>query len=572
MDATYSPEDNKLRLYPLSRLPKNEFERVRATGFIWAPKQELFVAPAWTPEREDLLLELCGEIGDEDTSLAERAEERAERFDEYSDKREADAERARKAVDAIADQIPLGQPILVGHHSEKHARKDAERIENGMRKAVKLWETAKYWTDRAAGAIRNAKYKELPAVRARRIKGLEADKRKQEREKAQLETSLKLWDNKGQPLPLDKAKAIANCLHDGGLILPNGESTWSAWSALQDGQVTPESVQEARRTRLPELIARRNRWIAHLDNRLAYERAMMAEAGGIVADRIKPEKGGAVRCWASPGYGKGWSYIKRVNKVSVTVEDNWGNGGKNFTRTIPFDKLKAVMTKAEVEAARAEGKLFDSATGFFLEEKAETRQESRERVHQEAIEARDNAKEAEFDALKASLKAGVQVVSAPQLFPTPTDLAARVVELAEIHEGHRILEPSAGTGSLCKAIRSVAPEASIEAVEINSHLCQHAGKWATSIRQADFLTLNGELGTFDRIVMNPPFANADDIKHIEHALTKLNPGGRLVAICANGPRQREKLQPLADQWIDLPAGSFQEAGTSVNAAIVVIDR
>jgi hypothetical protein len=69
----------------------------------------------------------------------------------------------------------------LGHHSEKHARKDAERIENGMRKAVKAWETSKYWEYRAKGAIRAAKYKELPAVRAWRIKGLEADLRKLKR-------------------------------------------------------------------------------------------------------------------------------------------------------------------------------------------------------------------------------------------------------------------------------------------------------------------------------------------------------------------------------------------------------
>jgi hypothetical protein len=62
---------------------------VKAAGFKWAPKQELFVAPMWTPQREDLLLELCGEIDDEDTSL-ERAEQRAERSEEYSDKRGAD--------------------------------------------------------------------------------------------------------------------------------------------------------------------------------------------------------------------------------------------------------------------------------------------------------------------------------------------------------------------------------------------------------------------------------------------------------------------------------------------------
>jgi hypothetical protein len=37
--------------------------------------------------------------------------------------------------------------------------------------------------------------------------------------------------------------------------------------------------------------------------------------------------------------------------------------------------------------------------------------------------------------------------------------------------------------------------------------------------------------------LNPPFGNADDIKHIMHAWKMLKPGGRLVAICANGPRQ-----------------------------------
>lgn len=112
--ATYSPEDNKLRLYPLARLSKDLYERVHAAGFIWAPKQELFVAPMWTPSREALLVELCGEVGDEDKSLVERAEERSERFEDYSESRADDARQARQAVSAIADNIPLGQPILVG--------------------------------------------------------------------------------------------------------------------------------------------------------------------------------------------------------------------------------------------------------------------------------------------------------------------------------------------------------------------------------------------------------------------------------------------------------------------------
>ena len=181
--ATYCAEDNKLRLYPFARLDAATYKRVSDAGFKWAPKQELFVTPMWTPARFDLLLELCGDVGDEDKSLAERAAERADRMSDYSSKRAAEATSARAAVSAIADHIPFGQPILIGHHSERRARKDAERIQNGMRRAVNLWETATYWQERAAGALANAKYKELPAVRHRRIKGLEADKRKHERSK-----------------------------------------------------------------------------------------------------------------------------------------------------------------------------------------------------------------------------------------------------------------------------------------------------------------------------------------------------------------------------------------------------
>lgn len=82
--ATYSPDDNKLRLYAVSRLDSETYKKVHDAGFRWAPKQALFVAPAWTPGREDVLLSLAGEIEDEDSTLAERQEARAERFTGYS--------------------------------------------------------------------------------------------------------------------------------------------------------------------------------------------------------------------------------------------------------------------------------------------------------------------------------------------------------------------------------------------------------------------------------------------------------------------------------------------------------
>ncbi len=108
------------------------------------------------------------------------------------------------------------------------------------------------------------------------------------------------------------------------------------------------------------------------------------------------------------------------------------------------------------------------------------------------------------------------------------------------------------------------------AIEVNAKLCEALRREypLTAVHCADFLQLNGDMGAFDRVVMNPPFENGADIKHIQHALGMLKPGGRLVAICANGPRQQEKLQPLADMWEVLPRDTF--AGTAVSAALLVI--
>jgi hypothetical protein len=53
--------------------------------------------------------------------------------------------------------------------------------------------------------------------------------------------------------------------------------------------------------------------------------------------------------------------------VSVTLLDNWGNGGNDFPRTIPFDKLTGLMSKSEVDAARAAGQLVgETPRGFNL--------------------------------------------------------------------------------------------------------------------------------------------------------------------------------------------------------------
>ena len=591
MTATYSPDDNKLRLYTVTRLDRETYDKVKAAGFKWAPKQELFVAPMWTPAREDLLIELCGEVDDEDTSLVDRAEQRADRFEDYSERRVADSERAHAAVSAIADNIPFGQPILVGHHSEKRARKDAERIENGMRKAVKLWDTAKYWTSRAAGAIQHAKYKERPDVRARRIKGLEADKRKQERTKAEAEKLLKGWSH--EPMTTGLALQIAN--HDHGYHCftlakyPRDHHTYEGekglWSALDDGIIDGEQAAKLAIPPKYRTIAHCERWIQHIDNRLAYEKAMLEEAGAsdLLKPAPRPEQLPLCNYRAPEGfimvpnmYNRG--ELEKYRQVDMTKAEY----AKIYT---DYKGCVTVENSHRVRMTCLRSPQYERVVVFITDSKAHAKPEPLEKkefipnirpiVYREPTQK--SPEDLKFDALKESLKSGVQTVTAPQLFPTPPEIAAQMVELAEIEDGNSILEPSAGTGNIIMAIRQsmadgTSGRASITAVEINAGLSDRLINVdclsRDSVHCTDFLTWSG--GTFDRIIMNPPFENAVDIKHIRHAQTLLNPGGKLVALCANGPRQQEAFKVVAEHWEVLPAGSFQAQGTGVNVALVVL--
>lgn len=645
--ATYSPEDDKIRLYLAYRLSAEEYAPVKAAGYHSAPKQG-FVFAFWSPKAEDIALELCGEIEDEDKTLVERAEERAERFEDYSDARRQDAEQAHKAVSAIADNIPLGQPILVGHHSEKHARREAEKIENGMRKAVNMWKTSQYWKDRAAGALAHAKYKERPDVRARRIKTLEAELRKCIASYTPLTTKERPepmycmqqdWHKTGAAATREEREAIEPELHV--WVGPPGRG--GHWAPVAS---------------LPGIKAAYARTEEHLMHRLEYEHAMLAEKIGAdsFASKFDLQIGGKVLSHGA------WVTILKLNQkdgITVSVSTNstrwtrvvpveeiqdyqppeegatelvkaatkrpplcnypgegfatctmaqWKKIGKDYKSTI--HRIQATDTYAEHcvryaigvwlnrppmpegmdEYKQSQWKMNERHNYypvFITDEKrkdppaptAEAKPTIEppervipERTHQPKPAEPDAEK---FEALQESLKAGVQVVSANQLFPTPTDLARRMVEEAEIDRGMAVLEPSAGTGSILTALMEypIDDSVTVRAIEMNYDLSRLLSQRFEDVKneRADFLELKPREGeAYDRILMNPPFENGADIKHIMHALTFLKPGGRLVAICANGPRQNDKLKPLADSWEELPAGTFE--GTQVRSVLLVINK
>lgn len=78
----------------------------------------------------------------------ERKEAKAARYDKYAENTEIRADAAGARAQSIASMIPMGQPLLCGHHSEKRHRRDLERIDSGMRKCVEESKKAEYFSNK----------------------------------------------------------------------------------------------------------------------------------------------------------------------------------------------------------------------------------------------------------------------------------------------------------------------------------------------------------------------------------------------------------------------------------------
>lgn len=81
----------------------------------------------------------------------ERLERKAQRRREWADKAESRSNAAYKTAHTMADAIPFGQPILVGHHSEKRDRRYRDRIHNKFASAFADADLAKHHDSKADG-------------------------------------------------------------------------------------------------------------------------------------------------------------------------------------------------------------------------------------------------------------------------------------------------------------------------------------------------------------------------------------------------------------------------------------
>lgn len=188
----------------------------------------------------------------------------------------------------------------------------------------------------------------------------------------------------------------------------------------------------------------------------------------------------------------------------------------------------------------------------------------------------------EINTIYELLGNNIQVKKEIQLFETPEIIADKLVEMADIKENDKILEPSAGRGRIIKSIQKVY-NGIIDYCEIN-HINRDYLNKIENIKfiTHDFLDMSSESDfKYNKIIANTPFNKNQDIAHIFRMYDLLNVGGVLISIASkhwqncNNKKEtyfREWLKSVNAEITTIEEGEFKESGTLIGMNIIKITK
>jgi hypothetical protein len=197
---------------------------------------------------------------------------------------------------------------------------------------------------------------------------------------------------------------------------------------------------------------------------------------------------------------------------------------------------------------------------------------------------------------------GALTVERDGFFETPPAVVKQMLKLAPLPKySVIILEPSAGMGAILQTLitSEYAERYSFVAIEKNKQRADYLKETYqypmpnVEVFHMDFMNYelpkhsDGEqMYQFQRIYMNPPFEEMQDVDHVRHAYEVLQPDrtgdlSTLVSVMSESPffrtdrkaaAFREWLDEVGGYSVELPDGAFKESGTGVKARLVVIRK
>lgn len=165
-------------------------------------------------------------------------------------------------------------------------------------------------------------------------------------------------------------------------------------------------------------------------------------------------------------------------------------------------------------------------------------------------------------------------------FATPEPVGLKMVELANIRPGEKILEPSAGHGAISRYFPENTERTIVEpSLELSSKAALVTPGARTVVDTFENFSI---VNKYDAVVMNPPFGSGGRtaIDHLAKAVKHLRIGGRVVALLPTGPAADKKFDAFYEEVegvsmvadIKLPQVTFERAGTKVMGRIVVLQK
>jgi len=172
--VSYNKATGWMRISFPEKPPEYVRSGMKSQGFRYQPRSKTWSAK-WNPERQDFAEALVGKMQKVDIkpNWAKKAENAAVLAQKHEGQSNEAYDRAHKKLSAI----PFGQPILVGHHSEKRHRSDLRKINRLEKKGREESDIAEKYQRRAERYGRKATGED-PVTIHNRIKRLEADERK----------------------------------------------------------------------------------------------------------------------------------------------------------------------------------------------------------------------------------------------------------------------------------------------------------------------------------------------------------------------------------------------------------
>lgn len=244
---------------------------------------------------------------EQETDRADRTERRAERLEGRAERLAAESQAHYDRAKQLVENIPSGQPILVGHHSERGHRRVLDRSWAQMGKSVHTADASKEAARAAETAAAGQSLHESGPQTMRRIEKIDTDLREIQRR-------------------------LDGCVRHPGSPYAHTES--AATGRRREDLLAQKA----------DLEEKRAHWQAHLE-RIGY-RVWTADEfakGDLVKERY------------------GWTIVTRVNKKSLTVphpEPRLAEHG--HTWTVPYDRvsgrrfgLLSVATKSGTAVAAA---------------------------------------------------------------------------------------------------------------------------------------------------------------------------------------------------------------------------